>query len=429
MNCCVSHKTIQMPDFHWRAAQADAQIIEGHLQATTVWNAMQHLRAQHLTPLSVVEARGSAFQSPIAFTYDKKLGVPLSGKWGKSKPITQSDILAMTGELSIMLKAGLSLDNALRVLIGMNAKPAMTGMTQAILDDVKAGVPFSRALAKHPMQFGDFYVNMVRSGEAGGQLGSVLERLNEHLERLRALRESVVSAAIYPAILLSVAVLSVIAMLGFVVPQFESLFKEMGDALPAPTRFIMSVGHGFTDYGAYIGIGLVFLSWLLRLWLRTSAGHRWWQARALRLPLLGKLILKYDLTLFSRSLGTLLGNGVPLLSAFQIASQTVGNGKLRIALDSVSPKIKEGWKVVDALDSSGIFEPLAINLIKVGEETGRMGPMLLEIARIFNRDVETGIKRILTLLEPALILILGLLIAAIIVSIMLGILSVNDLAA
>jgi general secretion pathway protein F len=418
-----------MPDFHWRAAQADAQIIEGHLQAPTVSQAMQQLRAQQLTPLSVVETSGAASPSLALSANGRESVAARHGKRLKSKPITQPDILAMTGELSIMLKAGLSLDNALRVLIGMNAKPAMTAMTQAILDDVKSGVPFSRALAKHPAQFGDFYVNMVRSGEAGGQLGAVLERLSEHLERLRALRESVVSAAIYPAILLSVAVLSVVAMLGFVVPQFESLFKEMGDALPAPTRLIMAMGHVFTQYGVFIGLGSVLMAWLVRVWLRTPNGRQWWQARALQLPILGALMLKYDLTLFARSLGTLLGNGVPLLSALHIATQTVGNGKLRLALEHVIPKVKEGWKVVDALEASGIFEPLAINLVKVGEETGRIGPMLLELARIFNRDVETGIKRILTLLEPVLILILGMVIASIIVSIMLGILSVNDLAA
>ena len=177
----------------------------------------------------------------------------------------------------------------------------------------------------------------------------------------------------------------------------------------------------------FLGAGAL-IGWMLGRWLKSPKGRGWFQSRLLRMPLLGPLLLKYELTLFSRSLGTLLGNGVPMLGALQIATDTVGNAILRNALAPVSPIVKDGGKVVDALVATRIFEPLAINLIRVGEETGRIGAMMLELANILNRDVETGIKRALTLLEPALILILGFLIATIIVSILLGILSINDLA-
>lgn len=418
-----------MPDFDWKAARSNADIVEGRMQAASQGQVMQQLRAQGLTPLQISEAGAR-----MAPSTSGAIAVPMAGdaapKRGlfQSNTVTAADILAMSSELSIMLKAGLALDNAMRVLIGMSSKPAMVALTQAILDDVKGGIPLSRALARHPQQFGDFYINMIRSGEASGQISAVLERLVEHLERLRTLRENVVSATIYPAILLGVAVLSLIGMLGFVVPQFETLFKGMGDALPTPTRVVMALGNAFTHYAPFIVGGVAVLGWALRSWWRSPAGQAWWQSQTLRLPVVGTLMLKYDLTLFARSLGTLLGNGVPLIAALNIATQTVGNMHLRQALEGVVPKVKDGGKMVDALKATGIFEPLAISLVKVGEETGRMGSMLLELARIFNRDVENGIKRALTLLEPVLILVLGLLISSIIVSIMMGILAVNDLA-
>jgi general secretion pathway protein F len=343
-------------------------------------------------------------------------------------PVKAKDVLAFTSELAIMLRAGLALDNALRVLIEMSYKPAVGELLKGILEAVKGGTPLSRALQAHSELFGDFYINMVRSGEASGQMSGVLDRLVEHLERQRALRESVISATIYPAILVTVAIISLVVMLGFVVPQFEKLFAEMGDALPTPTRIVMGLGKAFTQYGLVIGIAVVGLGWLAGRWLRSPAGRSWWQSRLLRMPLVGGIALKYQLTLFSRSLGTLLGNGVPMLTALHIATDTVGNVVLQQSLVRVAPIVKEGGRVVQALQSTGIFEPLAINLVRVGEETGRVGPMMLELAAILNREVETGIKRLLTLVEPVLILVLGVLIAAIIVSILMGILSVNDLA-
>ena len=418
-----------MPDYVWKAARADASIHEGRLSAPSQARAMQQLRSQGLTLLNIREA-GTSLVAEQATQFKNLHGGEPSrlSRLLANKSVTQADILVMSSELSIMLKAGLALDNALRVLIGMNTKPAMMALTQTLLADVKSGQPLSKALGKHPQQFSDFYINMIRSGEASGQISAVLERLVEHLERLKALRESVISAIIYPCILLGVAVISLVAMLGFVVPQFETLFNDMGDALPAPTRFVMVVGKAFTDYAPVMALVILGLFLLIQRWFKSNTGRRWWQSHVLQLPILGRLVLKYNLTLFSRSLGTLLGNGVPLISALHIATQTIGNDILRNALQGIPGKVKGGGKMVDALNSSGIFEPLAINLMKVGEETGRMGPMLLELARIFNADVESGIKRGLTLLEPLLIIVLGLMIASIIVSILLGILSVNDLA-
>ncbi|MBP6645516.1 MAG: type II secretion system F family protein [Burkholderiaceae bacterium] len=414
-----------MAEFVWRAADGRGQVSQGRIEAPSLSGAMKALRERGLTPLKIEDA---ASASAIALVSSATTGRTTAKPRQAKGPVNQADVLAMTSELSIMLKAGLPLDNALRVLIDMSQKPSVSAMQQVLLDDVKSGMTFSKALAKDQALFGDFYINMIRSGEASGQMSAVLVRLVEHMERLRALRESAVSATMYPAILLGVAVLSVIAMLGFVVPQFEKLFTDMGDALPLPTQIVMMAGHGFKDYGLIIGIVVAALIWLGMRWLKSPKGKMWWQKTALGMPVLGNLLQKYELTLFSRSLGTLLGNGVPMLTALHIATETVGNGVLRQSLLQVAPYVKEGGKIVEGMRKTQIFEPLAINLIRVGEETGRIGPMMLELANILNREVEIGIKRGLTLLEPALILVLGLVVASIIVSILLGILSVNDLA-
>ncbi|TWO67919.1 type II secretion system F family protein [Caenimonas sedimenti] len=411
-----------MPDFAWRASDAAGRMSQGTLEAATAVLAARQLRERGLVPVSI-EAGVAAPAANQAATLAQSSGRQAKG------PVTQADVLALTSELAIMLRAGLALANALRVLIDMSHKPSVAQLLQAVLDDVKGGAPLSQALARERALFGDFYLNMVRSGEASGQLSAVLTRLVEHMERLRALRESVISATIYPAILLGVAIVSVIAMLGFVVPQFEKLFNDMGDALPLATRIVMIAGQLFRDWGLVIGIVMAAVAWLAMRWARTPAGQAKWESAVLRIPLFGRLLLKFQLNLFSRSLGTLLGNGVPMLTALHIATQTVGNQVLRSALVPIAPAVKEGGRLVDALRATGVFEPIAINLVRVGEETGRVGPMMLELANILDRDVETGIRRTLTLIEPALIIVLGLMIAGIIVSIMLGILSINDLAA
>lgn len=405
-----------MPEFLWRAAHADGQAAEGRTEAAAEADVLRQLRERGLTPIRVQpagQAEGAALAGPR----------PRAARG----PVKPADVLSLTSELAIMLRAGLALDAALRVLIDMSHKPSVRAMLEKVLEDVKGGAPFSRALAAHQTHFGDFYINMIRSGEVSGQMPQVLDRLAGHMQRLRALRESVVSATLYPAILLGVAVLSLVGMLGFVVPQFEKLFKGMGDALPMPTRVVMLLGQGFRHYGLALGLGAAALGWLAWRWLRTPAGRQWWQARLIALPMLDPIVRKYQLTLFARSLGTLLDNGVPLLAALHISVETVTHQALRQALAKMAPLVKEGSRIVPAMRATGVFEPLAINLVRVGEETGRVGAMMNELAAILDRDVETGIKRGLTLLEPALILVLGLLIAAIIVSILLGIISVNDL--
>jgi general secretion pathway protein F len=411
-----------MAEFAYKAASASAGVVEGRIEARSRDEAIRRLVDQGLTPVGVFDraAPGAATSVPAGRS-------PRRWSLGGDKP-SRAEILALTSELAVMLRAGLPLDGALRVLLGMEHRPPVAALAGQILESVKGGKPLSRALAARGDLFGPFYVNMVRSGEASGQLGEVLTRLVEHLERMRALRESVVSALIYPAILLSVAALSVLAILIFIVPQFEQLFRDAKEALPLATRLVLGAGHLVLDYGLLLLAVIVVGGYAFARWLRSAAGQRWWQIRLARLPVLGRVRHEYNLARFVRTFGTLLSNGVPILTALGIAGETLEDVRLRDSFKGVAPKVKSGGRLAEALAATGSFEPLAINLVRVGEETGTLDRMVLELAAVLDRKVETGMKRGLTLLEPLLILGLGLVIAVVIVSILMGILTVNELA-
>jgi len=293
---------------------------------------------------------------------------------------------------------------------------------------VKGGKALSIAMQSHEKIFGSFYISMVRSGEASGLLSEVLDRLVEYLENAKANRDSVVSALIYPAILLVVAVLSIVLMLGFVVPQFESLFEDMGEALPLLTQMVLSGADFIKSWGwllliAIIGGGIVF-----RNWSSTDQGRAALDRRMLGLPLAGGIVFEFEVSKFARTTGTLLGNGVSLLKAISIAIDTVDNRVIRDALQVLPPAVKGGQRMSIALEESKMFTPMVIQMIRVGEESGSLDKMLLELAKVFDDHVQSGVKRGLALLEPILILTMGFIIAVIIIAILMGILSVNNLA-
>lgn len=415
-----------MPEFSYRAANAAGRVSEGRLAAANLDAASRQLRSLGLTAIRldpVATPQTGHIEAAV-----KPRPASRRGLFSADRGPNHTDVHGFTGELAVMLRAGLPLDRALRVLISMGLKPSFTELLEDVFRAVKAGKGFSQALAPHQALFGEFYINMVRSGEAGGQLAEVLGRLAEHLERVKFMRESVISALIYPAILAVVAVLSVVMMLAFVVPQFETLFDDMGEALPLPTQLVVSAGHLVTEWGWLMAIVTVVSVILFRRWIRTPAGRVWRDQRLLALPVFGEIVLKYEITRFARSMGTLLGNGVPIVNAIHIATDTMGNQKLRNAMAGVAPTIKQGGRFAEALEKSALFTPLGLNMVRLGEETGRLDQMLLELARVHDADVQSGVKRALTLVEPVLILTLGFMIAGIIVSILMGILSVNDLA-
>lgn len=400
-----------MASFTYKAVGRDGKTRQGVIEASGQELASRQLRAQGLTLLKL-EA-GSNLDDP-----EKVAG----------KPPSRQEVLSMTSELAVLLRAGLPLDRALKVLIDMAAQPQMQFLLNDLLKAVKGGKALSIAMQSHEKIFGSFYISMVRSGEASGQLSEVLDRLVEYLENAKANRDSVVSALIYPAILLVVAVLSIVLMLGFVVPQFESLFEDMGEALPLLTQMVLSGADFIKSWGwlmliVIIGAGIVF-----RNWSSTDQGRTALDRRMLGLPLAGGIVFEFEVSKFARTTGTLLGNGVSLLKAISIAIDTVDNRVIRDALQVLPPAVKGGQRMSIALEESKMFTPMVIQMIRVGEESGSLDKMLLELAKVFDDHVQSGVKRGLALLEPILILTMGFIIAVIIIAILMGILSVNNLA-
>ena len=395
-----------MPAFTYKAVGRDGKSQQGVIEADGLDVATRLLRSRGLTPLKIQE--GSADD--------------------EGKPPSRQEVLSMTTELSVLLRAGLPLDRALKVLIDMDGQPRMRAVLSELLKSVKGGKALSIALQPFEDTFGSFYLSMVRAGEASGQLSAVLDRLVEHLESAKATRDSVVSAMIYPAILLVVAVLSIVVMLGFVVPQFETLFNDMGDALPAMTKGVIAAAEFIKAWGLLLAIFAVLLGVLFQRWASSVEGKTALDRRLLSLPIAGNIAFEYEMAKFARTVGTLLGNGVSLLKAIQIAIDTVGNLPLKEGLGVLPPAVKAGKRMSVALDETDMFTPMVIQMTRVGEESGSLDGMMLELAKVFEDHVASGIKRLLTLLEPVLILTMGAIIAVIIIAILMGILSVNDLA-
>jgi general secretion pathway protein F len=343
--------------------------------------------------------------------------------------ISQKDVGIFTRELATLLGAGLPLDRSLSVLIDLTDDDSpIHQMTDSILDKVKSGATLSDALDAQTNVFSRFYLNMIRAGEAGGSLENVLERLADYMEESKELRDTVTTAMIYPIILMVISFLSVFLLLTFVVPQFTEMFENSGKELPIPTQVVVGVADFLATYWWAVLAAVLIIVALVKFQLSDSKRRRVWDYRFLKIPLVNDLIVKIQVASFSRTLETLLGNGVTLLSALSIARETLTNAAIADTIEKASDSLKQGGGMADVLIESNQFPKMALQMIKLGEETGQLQEMLAKVAITYDKEIKTAIHRMLALLEPALIVTLGIVIAGIIVSILMAILSVNDLA-
>lgn len=408
-----------MPTYSYKAITPQGVAKEGRLEAANEAQAAESLNAQGLIPIKIEAGKGTANAS--SSTAQKK-----SRGLFASKAVSQPDIMALTQQLSTMLRAGLPLDRALGILLEIGDKPPVLELVQGIQNQVRSGKRFADSLETSG-KFSKFYINMVRAGEAGGSIDDALARLVEYMTRAKELRGTIISALIYPAILAFVAVVSIFALLAFVVPQFAQMFGDMGAELPTITKVVMGTAATLRDYWWAVLGGFLLILMLVQYVFSNEKARTGLDRSMLRWPLVGDLVGKIETARFSRSLGTLLHNGVPLLGALKIAKNTVGNRVMAAAVEESADSLKQGESLTRTLLSKGVFPPYALHMLRVGEETGRMEELLREVADIYDDEVKTSVKQLLALLEPVLILIMAVAILVIIGSVLLPMINMADL--
>lgn len=400
-----------MPKFFYQAVKLDGELIVGEIDAANEETLRQQLQRDGLI---LIEARTS-----------KSLLARL--KRVRQQRLNHKEISILTRELATLLEAGMTLDRSLQILVDLSGQPHLARVLADLQERVRGGATFSRALEEQDGQFPRLYINMVKAGEAGGALDQVLDRLADYLERLAELRQTVISALVYPAILLVVAALSVIMLLVFVVPQFTVLFEDMGADLPLPTQIVVAAGDLFRNYWWAMLCAMALIAVVIERWLQNPVVRESVDRRGLALPLFGELIWKMETARLCHTLSTLLKNGLPLLTALTLAREVVSNRKIAGLLIEAGDDLKHGRGLAAPLARLQALPDLALQMIRVGEESGSLDAMLAKVAGIYDRETRASVQRLLTLLEPLLIIGLGVIVAGIIISILMAILGANEL--
>jgi len=400
-----------MPKFFYKAVKLDGEAVEGEVEVADEATLIRQLQGQGLIPIETRTNRG------------------LRARFGRTRRrrLSQKETGIITRELATLLEAGMTLDRSLQILIDLTQESHIVRVLNDLQERVRGGATFSSALEAQDGQFPKLYVNMVRAGEAGGALDQVLDRLADYLERVAELRQTVTSALVYPAILLFVSGLSVIMLLVFVVPQFTVLFDDMGAALPLSTQIVVAAGDLFRNYWWAMLCAIALIAVLIERWLQNPRVRDRFDDKVLKLPMFGDLVWKMETARLCHTLSTLLKNGLPLLNALTLAKEVVSNRKLLGLLNEASEELKHGRGLAGPLARLEALPDLALQMIRVGEESGSLDAMLAKVASIYDRESRNSVQSMLTLLEPILIIGLGVVVAGIIISILMAILGANDL--
>jgi general secretion pathway protein F len=398
--------------YFFRAVAADGKVRTGTVSAETDRQVAAELKRQGLIPVYVglEQKSGPAFSLPS-----------LSGN-------KRRDVLFFTQELSTLLNAGVPVDRALTITADLTERGEFRTVVLDILRVLKGGRSLADSLATHPAHFTELYVNMVRAGEASGSLAQIFERLSEFERTRDDLRGYIISSLIYPGLLTLVGIASIFVLLEFVVPRFAQIFSDPRIQVPTPTLIMLEASKLIQTYWVPAVFVLAAASAVFFTYIRTAEGALWWDASRLRIPILGDALRKSETARFARAMATLVSANVPLVQSLGIARGILNNRKIAGSLESVIQGVKRGEGLAGPLAKAGQFPPLASHLLSVGEETGKLDAMFQRMADIYDAETRTAIRRFTSLFEPLIILVMGLLIGTLILSLMMAITSINDVA-
>ncbi len=420
-----------MPDFTYKALDKSGQTSTGTITARDNQDAAVKIRALGVFPTLIGEGAKAVGTGVLAEAEATRAGTrksqPDAVKPMAGKKVTRLQVLLFTRAMSDLLDAGLPMDRAFSVLLDQADTAPLKQMLNSMQGDIRAGQPLSDALRKFPREFPDLYSNMVKAGEVSGQLSGVMTRLAEFLEKEQVRRSQIMSALTYPAVLIFVAVSAVIFLMTFAIPRLAPVFKDMGADLPLPTTILMGVSGFIGKFWWLILLGIIAGVGTFRTWVGTRAGRYSFDSMRLNLPPFGALVQKIVAARLVRTLGTLLGGGVPILEAMDISASAVGNMVATEAILTVRGAVRQGETLHEAMDKAGNFLPVVTHMTAVGEETGRLPQMLIRTAETLDFEVDSALRRLTSLVEPIVVLFMGVFIGFIVLSILLPIFQISSL--
>ncbi len=404
-----------MPDFKYKARDSSGVVSEGIMEASDQKLAIERLRAKKLIVLELSEKKENRI-----FDILSKIN-PLRPK------VRSKDLVIFSRQLATLVGAGVPIVQGLSILTQQIENPCFKQVVNNVREEIESGSAIADAMERHPEAFGELFVNLVKAGELGGILDTILERLADYLESADELKGKVKGALVYPAVVSTVAISVTVFLLIFIIPTFGEVFKSFGKELPLPTQILLDLSDMLRKYVIFMLMGVAAVVVGIKQFAKTDVGSKKIDAIILRLPVFGLLLRKVAIAKFTRTFGTLVRSGVPILEALDTVARTSGNRVVEGAVLNAKDAIREGEKIADPLGESGVFPPMVMQMISVGEETGNLDNMLIKIADFYDSEVDTAVNGLTSMIEPLIIVFMGVVIGSIVIAMFMPIFNMSSL--